>query len=52
MLREDLWGDPVHALAVDGQPAPLDTRSTARPAAVIAYAAWQATLTPATRRNR
>ncbi|MFI9643536.1 hypothetical protein ACIG87_26375 [Micromonospora sp. NPDC051925] len=51
VLWDDLWREPGYALAVDGQPVPLDTTSTARPAAVIAYAAWQAILTPATRRN-
>lgn len=51
VLWDDLWREPGFALAIDGQPVPLDTTSTARPAAVIAYAAWQAILAPTTRRT-
>jgi hypothetical protein len=44
VLWDDLWREPGFGLAVDGQPVPLDATSTARPAAVIAHAAWQAIL--------
>ncbi|MBX7269574.1 hypothetical protein KIF24_28570 [Micromonospora sp. Llam7] len=46
VLWDDLFREPGFALAIDGQPVPLDATSTARPAAVIAHAAWQAILTP------
>lgn len=51
VLWDDLWCEPGFALAIDGQPVLLDTTSTARPAAVIAHAAWQAILASTTRRS-
>jgi hypothetical protein len=51
VLWDDLWREPGFALAIDDQPVPLDTTSTARPAALIAHAAWQAILAPTTRRT-
>ncbi|MEU5554274.1 hypothetical protein ABZ738_31335 [Micromonospora sp. NPDC047793] len=52
VLWDDLWREPGFALAVDGQPVPLDATSTARPAAVIAHAAWHAILAPSPGRAR
>jgi hypothetical protein len=46
VLWDDLFREPGFALAIDGQPVPLDATSAARPAAVIAHAAWQAILAP------
>ncbi|MBF9134719.1 hypothetical protein I0C86_38185 [Plantactinospora sp. S1510] len=50
VLWGDLWREPGFGLAIDGQPVPLDTTSTARPAAVIAHAAWQSILAATNRR--
>ncbi|WP_428962231.1 hypothetical protein [Micromonospora fluostatini] len=44
VLWDDLWREPGFALTIDDQPVRLDTTSPARPAAVIAYAAWKAIL--------
>ncbi|MFI2663433.1 hypothetical protein [Micromonospora carbonacea] len=50
VLWDDLWREPGFGLAVDGQPVSLDATSAARPAAVIAYTAWQAILAGGRRR--
>ena len=39
---DDLWTEPGFALAVDDRPVTLDPSGPARPAVVLAHAAWQA----------
>jgi hypothetical protein len=42
VVWDEPWREPAFALTVDGRPVALDTASTARPAVVLAHAAWQA----------
>jgi hypothetical protein len=42
MMWHEPWQEPAFALTVDNRPVPLDTTTGARPAAVLAHAAWQA----------
>jgi hypothetical protein len=42
VVWDNLWREPGFALTVDDRPVDLDTDSAARPAAVVAHAAWQA----------
>jgi hypothetical protein len=41
VVWDEPWREPAFALTVDDQPVALDTTSTARPAVVLAHAAWQ-----------
>jgi len=42
VVWDDLWREPGFALSVDDRPVDLDEASPARPAVVLAHAAWQA----------
>jgi len=42
VVWDDLWREPGFALSVDDRPVDLDAASPARPAVVLAHAAWQA----------
>ncbi len=42
VVWDDLWREPGFALSLDDRPVGLDTDSPARPAVVLAHAAWQA----------
>lgn len=42
LVWHEPWQEPAFALTVDTRLVPLDTTTGARPAAVLAHAAWQA----------
>jgi hypothetical protein len=42
VVWDDPWHEPGFALTIDDRPIAIDTDSPARPAAVLAHAAWQA----------